>query len=80
MFNQTDDTQSSRSGDTPITTSQSNTNSSQIADNTSEIGKCLLLTGHLHIPVHGVVTTLSPKKDISLTPNSQCLLFMGKTS
>ncbi|XP_063427666.1 homeobox protein Meis1-like isoform X2 [Mytilus trossulus] len=36
MFNQTDDTQSSRSGDTPITTSQSNTNSSQIADNTSD--------------------------------------------
>ncbi|KAJ8308396.1 hypothetical protein KUTeg_013270 [Tegillarca granosa] len=31
-----DDTQSSRSGDTPITPSQSITNSSQIADNNSE--------------------------------------------
>ncbi|XP_060069945.1 homeobox protein Meis1-like [Ylistrum balloti] len=37
-FSQQDDTQSSRSGDTPITTSQSNTNSSQHADNNSEIG------------------------------------------
>ncbi|KAL5008496.1 hypothetical protein ScPMuIL_014077 [Solemya velum] len=38
-FSQQDDTQSSRSGDTPITTSHtSNTNSSQNADNNSETG------------------------------------------
>ncbi|XP_064603993.1 homeobox protein Meis1-like isoform X2 [Liolophura sinensis] len=37
-FNQQEDTQSSRSGDTPIPTSQSNTNSSQNVDNGSEAG------------------------------------------
>ncbi|CAJ1099348.1 homeobox protein Meis1-like [Octopus vulgaris] len=37
-FSQQDDTQSSRSGDTPVPTSQSNTNSSQNVDNNSEVG------------------------------------------
>ena len=37
-FSQQDDAQSTRSGDTPVT-SQSNTNSSHNADNNSEIGK-----------------------------------------
>eukprot|EP00106_Octopus_bimaculoides_P018489 XP_014785931.1 PREDICTED: homeobox protein Meis1-like isoform X2 [Octopus bimaculoides] len=36
-FSQQDDTQSSRSGDTPVPTSQSNTNSSQNVDNNSEV-------------------------------------------
>ncbi|PVD26639.1 hypothetical protein C0Q70_14317 [Pomacea canaliculata] len=37
-FGQQDDTQSSRSGDTPVPPSQSNTNSSQLAENNSESG------------------------------------------
>ena len=38
-YGQQDDTQSSRSGDTPVPPSQSTTNSSQLAENNSESGK-----------------------------------------
>ena len=47
-FSQQDDAQSTRSGDTPVT-SQSNTNSSHNADNNSEIGKCRILLCMLNV-------------------------------